>query len=161
MHFDAHPDIYPVFQGNRLSHACPFARILEDTPVKSLTQIGIRTMSLKQREMVERYGVTSFRPSQLDAALRSLPDGPVYVSLDMDGLDPAFAPGVSHREPGGLTVREILEIVEKIPGTLVGADIVEYNPDEDVREMTAGVAAKFAKEFIARMYADATQVVTV
>ncbi|GAC1655541.1 MAG: agmatinase [Vulcanimicrobiaceae bacterium] len=155
VHFDAHPDLYPVFGGNRLSHACPFARILEDTTVKNLTQIGVRTMSLKQREVADRYGVRVFRPSQLASAKPSLPAGPVYLTLDLDGLDPAFAPGVSHREPGGLSVREILEIVEAIPGRIVGADIVELNPDEDISGMTATVAAKFAKEFIARMFADA------
>ena len=154
VHFDAHPDLYPEFQGNRYSHACPFARILEDTSVTHLTQIGIRTMSLKQRAVADRHGVKVFRPSQLSSALTSLPSGPVYVTLDMDGLDPAFAPGVSHREPGGLTVREILEVLERIPGQVVGADIVELNPDEDLLDITATVAAKFAKEFIARIYTD-------
>lgn len=155
VHFDAHPDMYPAFNGNKFSHACPFARILENTSVSDLTQIGIRTMSLPQRQMADRHGVRVFRPSQLDRAWSALPSGPVYVTIDMDGLDPAFAPGVSHREPGGLTVREVLETVEKIPGTIVGADIVEFNPDEDIREMTAMVAAKFAKELIARIYSDA------
>lgn len=154
VHIDAHPDLYPIFGGNKLSHACPFARILEETCVKHLTQIGIRTMSSKQREVADRYNVRVFRPSELGQSYAALPSGPVYFSLDLDGLDPAFAPGVSHREPGGLTVREVLEILERIPGNIVGADIVELNPDEDVRDMTATVAAKFAKEFIARMFAD-------
>jgi arginase family enzyme len=70
-------------------------------------------------------------------------------------LDPAFAPGVSHREPGGLSVRDVLDVLAKIPGTVVGCDVVELNPDRDVQEMTATVAAKLAKEFIARMHADA------
>jgi agmatinase len=155
VHFDAHPDLYPIFEGNRFSHACPFARILEDTSVASLVQIGIRTMSDAQRPMAERYHVSVFSPAQLAEAMKALPSGPVYVSLDLDALDPAFAPGLSHREPGGLTVREVLEIVARIPGTIVGADIVELNPDEDFRGMTAIVAAKFAKEFAARLYRDA------
>ena len=155
VHFDAHPDLYPEFGGNRLSHACPFARILEDTSVKHLTQIGIRAMSLPQRAIADRYGVRIFRPSQLAQARAQLPSGPVYVTLDLDGLDPAYAPGVSHREPGGLTVREVLDLVESIPGSVVGADIVELNPDVDVDDLTAAVAGKFAKEFAARLYADA------
>jgi arginase family enzyme len=77
----------------------------------------------------------------------------VYVTLDLDGLDPAYAPGVSHREPGGLTVRDVLELVKAIPGTVVGADVVEYNPDEDISGTTATVAAKFVKEFAAAMIA--------
>ena len=155
VHFDAHPDLYPEFQGNRYSHASPFARIVEDTSVAQLLQIGIRTMSARQEAMAKRYGVSVFSPYRLEDAIRSLPSGNVYVSLDLDGLDPAFAPGVSHREPGGLTVREVLDIVNRIPGKVVGADVVELNPDEDVRDVTAAVAAKFAKEFASRVARDA------
>lgn len=155
VHVDAHPDLYPVFGGNRYSHACPFARILEDTSVAGLTQIGIRTMSAPQREIADRYGVRVYGPSQIEEACSQLPGGPVYVSVDLDGLDPAFAPGVSHREPGGVSVRDVLDVLARIPGPVVGCDVVELNPDQDVQDMTATVAAKFAKEFIARMYADA------
>jgi arginase len=154
VHIDAHPDLYPTFEGNRYSHACPFARILEDTSVTKLVQIGIRTMSDKQRAIAERFNVRVFAPSQLADARASLPEGPVYVSLDLDGLDPAFAPGVSHREPGGLSVREVLDIVRRIPGRVVGADVVELNPHEDFRGNTAMVAAKFVREFVDRMYRD-------
>jgi|SRR5579862_3380856 len=155
VHFDAHPDLYPSFGGNRFSHACPFARILEDTGVTSLVQIGIRTMSAVQKGVAERYGVRVFSPYELDAVIEALPNGPVYVTIDLDGLDPAFAPGVSHREPGGLSVREVLATVRAIPGTVVGADVVELNPDQDTGDMTAGVAAKLAKELVSRMVADA------
>lgn len=155
VHFDAHPDLYPDFEGNPLSHASPFARILESTPIRRLVQIGIRTMSAKQRAVVERYGVAAFAPDRLAEAVAALPDGPVYVTIDMDTLDPAFAPGVSHREPGGLTVREVLGVIARIPGRVVGADVVELNPDEDFRGNTATVAAKFAKELIGRIWTDA------
>ena len=72
--------------------------------------------------------------------------GPVYVSLDLDVLEPMLAPGLSHPEPGGLTVREVLELLAAIRVPVVGADIVEYNPTLDVRDLTARVAAKFVKE---------------
>ncbi|HZZ00384.1 MAG TPA: agmatinase [Candidatus Baltobacteraceae bacterium] len=155
VHFDAHPDLYPSFGGNRFSHACPFARILEDAGIGSLVQIGIRTMTPPQREVADRYGVRVFGPDELDEARRSLPSGDVYVTLDLDGIDPAFAPGVSHREPGGLSVRDVLKLVAAIPGNVVGADVVELNPDCDVDGLTATVAAKFAREFVGRMLADA------
>jgi arginase len=155
VHFDAHPDMYPSFQGNPLSHASPFARILESGGIGRLVQIGIRTMTPPQQRVADEYGVSVFAAWELDAARAALPDGNVYVTLDLDGLDPAFAPGVSHREPGGLSVREVLELVRAIPGKIVGADVVEYNPDEDVANMTAAVAAKFAREFAARIYRDA------
>jgi arginase len=78
-------------------------------------------------------------------------DGPVYLSIDLDGLDPAFAPGVSHPEPGGLTVREVLSLVQGLPGPLLAADVVECNPSLDVNGATARVAAKLVKEIAARM----------
>ena len=77
--------------------------------------------------------------------------GPLYLSFDLDALDPAFAPGVSHHEPGGLTMREALGIIQRIDVPLIGADIVEYNPRRDVQAMTAAVAAKLVKEIGGRM----------
>ena len=77
--------------------------------------------------------------------------GPVYISLDLDGLDPAFAPGVSHPEPGGLSVRNILDVLSRVTAPVIGADIVEFNPDRDLNDMTAIVAAKFLKELAAML----------
>jgi len=77
--------------------------------------------------------------------------GPLYISLDLDGLDPAFAPGVSHHEPGGLTTRQVLDFLQQVTGPVVGADIVEYNPLRDPLEITAMLAARLAKELIGRM----------
>jgi arginase len=72
--------------------------------------------------------------------------GPVYLSIDLDGLDPAFAPGVSHREPGGLSVREVLTMIHGLDGPIVGADVVEFNPAQDIGGVTASVAAKIVRE---------------
>ena len=78
-----------------------------------------------------------------------IPEAPLYISIDLDALDPAFAPGVSHHEPGGLSVRDILSVLHRVPGPIVGADVVEYNPSRDVNGMTAVVAAKLVKELAA------------
>jgi arginase len=150
VHFDAHPDLYDSYDGNRYSHACPFARILEETPLQ-LIQIGIRTMTPQQRALADRYHVRVFAPWQINEARAALPSGFVYLTMDMDALDPAFAPGVSHREPGGLSVRDVLDTVAAIPGTVIGADVVELNPDRDIDNLTAAAAAKLAREFVARM----------
>jgi arginase family enzyme len=75
--------------------------------------------------------------------------GPVYLSLDIDVLDPAFAPGVSHREPGGMSVRDVISVIQSLRGRLVGADIVEYNPRMDISGVTATVAAKLLREVVA------------
>jgi arginase family enzyme len=78
----------------------------------------------------------------------------VYLSFDLDALDPAYAPGVSHHEPGGLSVREVLNVIRRVAGPIVGADIVELNPRRDLNGVTAMVAAKLLREIGARMATD-------
>lgn len=150
-HFDAHPDLYDEFEGNRLSHACPFARIMEAGLAKRLVQVGIRAATAHQREQARKFGVEMLEMRELPAHEKLTADKPVYISFDIDVLDPAFAPGVSHREPGGMTVREAIAHLHAIQGNIVGADIVEYNPVQDLAGMTATVAAKIVKEILGRM----------
>jgi agmatinase len=152
-HFDAHPDLYEEFEGNRLSHACPFARIMEAGLAKRLVQIGIRTLNRHQREQAEKFGVEVVEMRGLPAYGKLKATGPVYITFDMDVLDPGFAPGVSHREPGGISVREAIAHLHAIEGEIVGADLVEYNPVRDIGGMTAIVAAKILKEILGRMVA--------
>jgi agmatinase len=151
IHFDAHPDLYDEFEGSRVSHACPFARIMEERLAARLVQIGIRTLNGHQREQAEKFGVEMVQMPALPAYDRLKIRGAVYISFDMDVLDPAFAPGISHREPGGMTVREAIAHLHAIEGTVVGADIVEYNPAQDISGMTATVAAKILKEILGKM----------
>lgn len=152
LHVDAHPDLYEEFEGDRYSHACPFARILEEGLAKRLVQAGIRAMTGHQREQADRYEVQVIDMRAWEHGARpSIDVGPVYVSIDVDGIDPAYAPGVSHREPGGLTVRDVIGMVQGIRGELVAADVVEFNPSQDVGGLTAHVAAKLVKELAARM----------
>jgi len=151
IHFDAHPDLYDDFQGNRRSHASPFARIMEEKLAKRLIQVGIRTMNPQQKKQAARFGVEVVEIGRKRALDEVKTWCPVYVSFDMDVLDPAFAPGVSHREPGGMSVREALEHLHSITATVVGADIVEYNPSRDVSELTAMVAGKILKELLGKM----------
>jgi arginase len=151
LHFDAHPDIYDSYQGNRYSHASPFARIMEHKLVKRLVQVGIRTFTADQREQVKKFGVESIEMRNLTANLELEFDGPVYISFDVDALDPAFAPGVSHREPGGLSTRQAIDLIQRLKGKVVGADIVEFNPRMDPLHITGTVCAKILKEIAARM----------
>jgi agmatinase len=151
IHFDAHPDLYDEFQGNRFSHACPFARIMEEGLAKQLIQVGIRTMSPPQKRQAERFGVQVLEMEKLPSFERLKRAGPVYISFDLDVLDPAFAPGVSHREPGGMTVREAMRHLHQITGNIIGVDLVEYNPRRDVSELTAAVCGKILKEMLGKM----------
>ena len=153
VHFDAHPDLYDEFEGNRLSHACPFARIMEEGLAKKLVQVGIRTMNGHQRAQAKTFGVEVVEMHSLPAYDRLKLQGPAYISFDVDVLDPAFAPGVSHREPGGMSVREAIAHLHAIQGRIVGADLVEYNPVQDVSGATAAVAGKILKEILGKMIA--------
>ncbi|MEM8993762.1 MAG: agmatinase, partial [Acidobacteriota bacterium] len=152
LHFDAHSDLYDRFEGSPYSHACPFARIMEEGLARRLVQVGIRTTNAQQRAQAERFGVEVHEMRGFDVA-RFEPrfDGPIYITFDMDSLDPAFAPGISHHEPGGLSVRDVLDILHRIEAPIVGADVVEFNPRRDVHDMTAAVAAKMVKELAASM----------
>jgi len=151
LHLDAHPDLYDEFEGNRLSHACPFARIMEEQLAARLVQVGIRTLNSHQAEQVERFGVRVHKAGEWTPEVSLNLSGPLYLSIDLDVLDPAFAPGVSHHEPGGLSVRDVLRIIHSIGVPLVGADIVEYNPKRDINSMTAAVCMKLIKEVSAAM----------
>lgn len=159
LHIDAHGDLYDEFPlpepgqprglGDRYSHACPFARIMEDGLTARLVQVGVRTATphltaQAARFGVERYGMDCWRSTPVESLA-----GPLYVSLDLDGLDPAFAPGVAHPEPGGLSTRDVVELLHRIQVPIAGIDIVEYNPLNDHRDLTARVAAKLLKEALA------------
>lgn len=151
LHFDAHPDIYDSFQGNRNSHASPFARIMEEKLAKRLVQVGIRTFTADQREQVRKFSVESIEMRNLIGNMQLEFDSPVYISFDIDALDPAFAPGVSHREPGGLSTRQAIDLIQRLKGKVVGADIVEFNPRMDPLHVTGTVCAKLFKEIAAKM----------
>ncbi len=153
LHVDAHPDLYDEFEGDRFSHACPFARILEENLATRLVQVGIRAMTGHQRDQAKRFNVEVIDMRAWAMGARPTLDGRVYMSIDIDAIDPAFAPGVSHREPGGLSVRDVVQLIQKCGGNIVGADIVEFNPLQDATDMTARVAAKIVKEVAGRMLA--------
>jgi len=151
LHFDAHPDLYDELDGDRYSHACPMARILEEGLIDRLVQIGIRTFTGHQRDQARRFGVESHEAKDWTGPPTLRFAAPVYVSLDLDVLDPAFAPGISHPEPGGLTVRDVIAVLQRLEATVVGADVVELNPRRDDSPRTGLVAAKLVKELVDRL----------
>ena len=151
LHVDAHADLYDVFEGDRYSHACPFARIMEEGLATRLVQMGVRTLDPHQRAQAARFGVEIIEMKDWRAGLELALAGPVYLSLDLDALDPAFAPGVSHQEPGGFNTREVIDALLTLKANLVGADVVEFNPRRDVGDLTANLAAKLVKEIAGLM----------
>lgn len=151
LHIDAHSDLYDDYEGDKYSHACPFARIMENGFADRLVQVGIRTLNTHQAEQASKFNVEIHQMKDLDLSKIPKFENPLYISLDMDGFDPAFAPGVSHHEPGGLSSRQVIELIQNINTEVIGADIVEYNPNRDFQNMTAFLAAKMMKEILAKM----------
>ncbi|HAV40897.1 MAG TPA: agmatinase [Acidobacteria bacterium] len=150
LHLDAHPDLYDELYGDRLSHACPLARILEDGLVEQLVQVGQRSFTPQQRELAQKQGVRTIEAWNLTDDLVLEFRNPLYISLDLDVFDPAFAPGVAHHEPGGLTPRQVLNLIHRLKAAIVGFDLVELNPGRDVSDITAALAFKLLKEIAGR-----------
>jgi arginase len=151
LHLDAHADLYDNYENNPFSHASPFARLMEKGILNSLTQVGVRTLNTHQKEQAKKYNVTVIEMKDFNLDFINTLKEPLYISLDLDVLDPAFAPGISHHEPGGLTTRTLISLIQSINVPIVGADIVELNPKRDVNNMTAMVAYKLFKELVFKM----------
>jgi arginase len=149
LHIDAHLDLYDALNGDRFSHACPFRRALEDGLVRNLVQIGIRSAPPDHLAFGAQHGVVSLGSEQIGDIPWNRLNAPLYMTIDLDGLDPAFAPGVSHIEPGGLTSREVIGLIHSLPVSPVGADVVELNPSRDINLMTTHLAVRLVKELVA------------
>ena len=152
LHFDAHGDLYHEYEGDRLSHACPFARIMEDELADRLVQVGVRTLNPHQWDQARKYRVEVRDMRSWAGPPRLRFEQPLYISLDLDVLDPAFVAGISHPEPGGLSVRDVLTVIQQVDARIVGADVVELNPANDSSPRSGMVAAKFVKELVSAMH---------
>jgi len=113
-----------------------------------LVQVEIRTLNPYQAEQANKYDVEIHKMKNLDLSTIPKFKNPLYISLDMDGFDPAFAPGVSRHEARGLTSRQVIDLIQNIYSEIIGADIVEYNPNRGFQSMTAFLAAKMMKEIL-------------
>jgi agmatinase len=154
LHFDAHPDLYEELYGDRYSHACPFARILEDGLVQNLVQVGIRAATGAHRKKASEYGVCMIEMKDMPDILSLEFKNPLFISFDIDALDPAFAPGVSHHEPGGLSTRQVIQTLHALDAQIVGMDLVEVNPDRDWKGITAAAAVKIIMETMGKIVHD-------
>jgi len=151
LHFDAHPDLYEELYGDRFSHACPFARILDEGLAENLVQVGIRASTGEHRHKAAAFGVRTVAMKDWRDDLALVFSNPLYISFDADALDPAFAPGVSHHEPGGLSTRQVINLLHRLKADIVGMDVVEVNPRRDVFGITASAAVKIIMEAAAKM----------
>ncbi len=153
---DAHPDFRDSLLGERLSHGSVAKRSIENLSLEKVAAIGLRSISMEEfhdptfkrynmftTDDVRREGVEKI----VEKSLTKLNSDKIYLSLDLDIIDPAFAPGVATPEPFGLDPFQIREIIKLIGKKLVGADIVEIDPPYD-NGNTAILAARFVQEII-------------
>ncbi|MDQ1261427.1 MAG: agmatinase, partial [Euryarchaeota archaeon] len=154
---DAHLDLREEFGNTKFSHACASRRILEKKGIDAYVSIGIRS-GCKEEFTFAKENCISYNTSRdvfekgidyiLDRAMESLNCERLYLSIDLDALDPAFAPAVGNPEPFGLTSWDVSRVIERAAPRAVGLDINELTPAYDHGE-TALLAARLAREFIA------------
>ena len=157
IHLDAHRDIIDTYIGEKDSHATIMRRVYDLNP-KELIQIGIRSFSIEEKEFVEgQKNICSFLAKDLfddfDALLEKLDsiEGKLYISIDMDAIDPAFAPSVGNPTPNGLHPIDVENIFETLANNenidVIGFDLVEVASDR-LGDMTAVLAAKIIYDFL-------------
>ncbi|ALV62738.1 Agmatinase [Thermococcus sp. 2319x1] len=154
IYFDAHPDLYPEYEGDRYSHACTVRRLVEEDFVRGeqVVQIGVRAPTKEQIEFAEKQGIRIISASEVYHGRKvDVPFEKAYLSFDMDVLDPAFAPGVGNPEPGGLSTRELVEVIKGLNAEVVAFDVVEVNPNYDYKGITAFATAKIIREVLGKV----------
>ena len=163
VHFDAHLDIWDTYFGAAYTHGSPFRRAWEEDLLLQdhATHVGIRgpIFSAEDLDDDDRFGFAIVSAMDLEtigvegavARIRErVADAPIYVSVDIDVIDPGLAPGTGTPEPGGLTTRELLGILRGLAGLpVVSADIVEVAPAYDSAEVTSMAASHVAYELVA------------
>jgi len=146
LYMDAHPDLYETYNDSPYSHASTGLRIARDVDFGRFVQVGIRMPAAGQLEKARELGIHLITAYHLVSPEDLKFENPLYLSLDMDCLDPAFAPGIGNPVPGGLSTRELLDILKSVSGEIAAADIVEVVPEYDVSEITATAAARLVIE---------------
>ncbi|MHA1945519.1 MAG: agmatinase [Candidatus Hodarchaeales archaeon] len=160
IYLDSHPDLYNDYKGDPYSHACVLRRILDESPIspENICQVGIRAATPDQLEFIEKTGISMVSTDEiLRKGIKSITGeitemfkdsvDLVYLSIDLDVLDPAFVPGIGNPEPGGLSTAQLIQIVKNMNSLpAFSFDIVEYNPNYDNNQITAFTAAKIIKE---------------
>lgn len=165
LHFDAHLDTWDTYFGAEYTHGTPFRRAFEEgiLDVDALCHVGTRGPLYGKKDLDDDrsfgFGIVTsadvFR-NGVDATVEGLRerigDRPLYISIDIDVLDPAHAPGTGTPEAGGMTSRELLEILRGFRGmNIVGADVVEVAPPYDHADVTAVAASHIAYELVTQM----------
>lgn len=154
IHMDAHTDLRVEFEGEALSHATPIRKVAELIGPPNVYSFGIRSGIKEEFEWAKEMGmhISKFDVYEpLRKVLPQLAGRPVYVTIDIDVLDPAHAPGTGTVDAGGITSKELLAAIHEIARSevkVVGADLVEVAPVYDVSEKTVNTASKLIREML-------------
>ncbi|MBA2175231.1 agmatinase [Halobacillus locisalis] len=154
IHIDAHADLREEYEGEPLSHSTPIRKACELIGPENVYSFGIRSGMREEFEYAKESGMHMSKFEVLTPLKEVLPElagRPVYVTIDIDVLDPAFAPGTGTAEAGGITSKELLGSIHAIAGSevdVVGADLVEVAPAYDSTEKTPIAASKFVREML-------------
>lgn len=159
LYIDAHLDFREVYLGDRRSHACSSRRMTERVGAQNVVVLGVRSMSRDEKEDNDKIGMPYYSATDIHKegiqaitkkALERLKTHKVYISLDIDGIDPAYAPGTGTPEPFGITPMDVRSIIDLASPRLAGMDIMEVSPPWDAGN-TAALAARLAREAILRV----------
>jgi len=150
VHFDAHADLREDYMGERLSHATVMRRIWDIVGDNKIYQFGIRSFEKAESEFSKSHTTTEkFTCETTSAVAEQLKGKPVYVTIDLDVLDPSIFPGTGTIEPGGVTFKELLAAVHSLKTlNVVGADVVELSPHNDASGLSTAVACKVLRELL-------------
>ena len=161
LYIDAHMDFRSSYLGDRRSHACSSRRIVEKVGARNVVVLGVRSVSREEVDDNKEIGmafVTAHEVAQegiesaMQRALNMLKTDRVYISLDIDAIDPAYAGGTGTPEPFGLTPRDVKYAIGQVAPRLAGMDIMEVSPHYDSGN-TSALAARLAREAIVRSVA--------
>lgn len=150
IHIDAHTDLRKDYLGEPLSHSTVMKNVLDLLGKGRLFQIGIRSGTEEEFSLAKKMrSLVPLREASLKSMVHQLKNRPVYISLDLDVLDPGLFPGIGTPEPGGLTFRELLSIFRMLQGLhVIGFDMVELTPDYDPTQISAVTASVILREMI-------------
>ncbi len=149
IHFDAHADVRENYLDEKLSHACVMRRISEVLTPDKLIQIGIRSGTQEEFNWMKENNTLVKNQEDLKIRLKPLQDKPVFLSIDLDVLDPSIMSGTGTPEPGGMTYNELMSWLMLLKNTnIVGADVVELSPHYDVSGVSTVTAAKIIREVL-------------
>jgi len=147
---DAHTDLREDYLGESLSHSTVMRRVIERLGEDRLFQIGIRSGIEEEFKLAGKMkSIVFLDPGSLSSMIRRLRNQPVYITLDLDVIDPSLLPGVGTPEPGGLTFQEFIPLLKKLQALhVIGFDIVELTPDYDLTQVSSVTASVILREMI-------------